>query len=110
MIDKRMLVDEVTIRFRTGLNEFGKPSYSEPMALSLVRFDRGVTGSFEGKNSTKRQVGVLYIYPRYCPVEVDDTWLHALVNDGARDYEVTAFQVNLNPFNRAIFSYEVEVI
>ena len=40
-------------------------------------------------------------------VTVDDSWLGAVMNDGARDYLVIGYQPNY--LNGRIFSYEVEV-
>ena len=47
MIDKRMLVDTVTIQKPAELDGWGKQTYSDPVTLKHVRFDRSTahTGS-----------------------------------------------------------------
>ena len=108
MIDKRLLTDAITVRKVADKNDFGDVSYSDPLDIKSVRFDRSVSVIGANNSKTRQKVGVIYIYPKLASVTVDDSWLGATVNDGARDYLVTGYEVNT--LNGKIFSYEVEVI
>ncbi|HEL1573265.1 TPA: capsid protein [Streptococcus suis] len=108
MIDKRLLKDVVTVRKVEGKDDFGDISYSDTLDVKPVRFDRSVVVTGSDNSKTRRKVGVIYVYPRFADVTIDDTWLGAKVNDGMRDYTVTGYQPNY--LNGKIFSYEIEVI
>lgn len=108
MIDKRLLQDAITVRKVADKNDFGDESYSDPLDIKPVRFDRSVSVIGANNSKTRQKVGVIYIYPKFASVTVDDSWLGAIVNDGARDYVVTGYQPNF--LNGKIFSYEIEVI
>lgn len=108
MIDKRLLQDAVSVRIVLGKDDFGDVSYSEPLDIKPVRFDRSVAVSGSNNSKARQKVGVLYVYPKFTDVTVDDSWLGAKVNDGEREYTVTGIQPNY--LNGKIFSYEVEVI
>lgn len=108
MIDKRLLQDAITVRKVADKNDFGDESYSDPLSVKPVRFDRSVSVVGTNNSKTRQKAGVIYIYPKFASVTVDDSWLGAIVNDGARDYTVTGYQPNY--LNGKVFSYEVEVI
>ncbi|HEM3698086.1 TPA: capsid protein [Streptococcus suis] len=108
MIDKRLLQDVVTVRKVEGKDDFGDVTYSAPLDIKPVRFDRSVAVIGINNSKTKQKAGVVYIYPKFANVTVDDSWLGAKVNDGMRDYLVTGYQPNY--LNGKIFSYEIEVI
>lgn len=108
MIDKRLLQDAVSVRTVLGKDDFGDVSYSEPLDVKSVRFDRSVGVSGSNNSKTRQKAGVLYIYPQFTHVTVNDDWLGAKVDDGEREYTVTGYQSN--HLNGKIFSYEVEVI
>lgn len=108
MIDKRLLKDTVIVRKVAGKNDFGDIEYSDPLDVKPVRFDRSVSVIGTNNSKTRQKAGVIYVYPRFANVTVDDSWLGALVNDGARDYTITGYQ--LNYLNSKIFSCEVEVV
>ena len=112
MIDKRLLKDKITVKKVTDKNDFGDETYSEPITVESVRFDRSISVSgSRGKytNSKIRQnAGVIYIYPSVSNVTVDDSWLEAVVSDGERDYTITGYQPNF--VNGKVFSFEIEVI
>ena len=108
MIDKRLLTDVVSVRKVAGKNEFGDESYAEALEIKPVRFDRSVSITGVNNSKSRQKSGVIYIYPRFANVTIDDTWLGATVNDGSRDYIITGYQPNY--LNGKIFSYEVEVI
>lgn len=107
MIDKRLLQDVVTIRKVEGKDDFGDVTYSDTLDIKSVRFDRSVAVTGTNNSKTRQKVGVVYIYPKFANVTVDDSWLGAIVNDGVRDYLVTGYQPNY--LNGKIFSYELEV-
>lgn len=108
MIDKRLLKDAISVRKVAGRNDFGDVSYSDPLDIKLVRFDRSVSVTGTNNSKTREKAGVIYIYPKFANVTVDDSWLGAIVNDGARDYTITGYQPNY--LNGKVFSYEIEVI
>lgn len=107
MIDKRLLQDFITVRKVEGKDDFGDVTYSDPLDIKPVRFDRSVAVIGTNNSKTKQKVGVVYIYPKFANVTVDESWLGAIVNDRERDYLVTGYQPNY--LNGKIFSYEVEV-
>lgn len=110
MIDKRMLVDTVTIQKPAELDGWGKQTYSEPVTLKYVRFDRSTahTGSGQGRN--EHNFSVLMVYPKYTPIELDDSWLNGRVNDTHRDFIIRKIIPQYHPFKRTILCYEIEVI
>ncbi len=108
MIDKRLLKDVVSVRKVAGKDDFGDAVQSDPLDIKPVRFDRSVAVRGTDNSKTRQKVGVIYIYPKFVDVTVDDSWLGATVNDGAHDYIITGYQPNY--LNGKIFSYEVEVV
>lgn len=108
MIDKRLLQDAVIVRKVAGRNDFGDVSYSDALDIKPVRFDRPVSVTGTNNSKTKEKAGVIYVYPKFANVTVDDSWLGAIANDGVRDYTITGYQPNF--LNGKIFSYEIEVI
>jgi len=108
MIDKRLLKDVISVRKVEGRNNFGDVSYSDALDIKPVRFDRSVSVTGTNNSKTREKAGVIYIYPKFANVTVDDSWLGAIVNDGARDYTITGYQPNY--LNGKVFSYEIEVI
>ena len=100
MIDKRLLQDAVIVRKVAGRNDFGDVSYSDALDIKPVRFDRSVSVTGTNNSKTREKAGVIYIYPKFANVTVD--------NDGARDYTITGYQPNY--LNGKVFSYEIEVI
>lgn len=107
MIDKRLLQDVVTIRKVEGKDVYGDVTYSDPSDVKSVRFDRSVAIKGTSNSKSRPKVGVVYIYPKFVNVTVDDSWLGAIINDGLRDYIVTGYRSNY--LNGKVFSYEVEV-
>lgn len=108
MIDKRLLQDAITVRKVADKNDFGDESYSDPLSVKPVRFDRSVSVVGTNNSKTRQKAGVIYIYPKFANVTVDDSWLGVIVNDGVRDYTITGYQPNY--LNGKVFSYEIEVI
>lgn len=109
MIDKRLLTDEVQVFLKSGPDSYGKEKEAEPILLKPVRFDRSVSVNGSGNNVNRQKVGTIFVYPKFCDVTVDDSWLGARVSDGVRDYIVQGFNVN-HLFSKTVFSYEIEVI
>ena len=104
VIDKRMLVDTVTIKKLTGETDvWGKVTYDEPTALKHVRFDRQF-------NVSEPKPSVLFVYPKYCPVVLDESFENGLINDGKRDYKIRSVIPVYYPRQDKVFCYEIEVI
>ena len=99
MIDKRLLKDKIIVKKVTDKNDFGDETYSEPITVESVRFDRSISVSGNRGKYTNSSVS---------NVTVDDSWLEAVVNDGERDYTITGYQPNF--VNGKAFSFEIEVI
>lgn len=111
MIDKRMLVDTVTIQKPSGEKDgWGKVIYDEPKTLKPVRFDRSVSHTGSGQNRNENNFSVLMVYTKYTPIELDDSWLNGRVNDTHRDYIIRKIIPQYHPFNHKILCYEVEVV
>lgn len=110
-IDKRLLVDTVTIQKTTEeLDGWGKAILADPVTLSHVRFDRQYQVQGTQNNRKESKPSVLFVYPKYCPVVLDDTFKNAIVNDGKREYRVTSVVPVSYPHKQKIFCYEVECI
>lgn len=117
VIDKRTLVDSVTISKPTGKKDgWGKEGFSYPILLSPVRFDRNFDGPGSvnnpsgQKNPSFRAPGVIFVYPQYCDVEIDSSYRNAIVKDGSDEYIVNKIIPVYEPFNRRVFCYEIEVM
>lgn len=116
MIDKRLLIDSVEIKKDEGKDGWGKGSYSEPILLSPVRFDRNfnapgaVTNPAGGKNPSFSKPSIIFVYPKYCPVELDESYRNAIVIDGEREYRVNKIIPVYHPFKKQVFCYEIEVM
>lgn len=110
-IDKRLLVDTVTIQKTTEEKDgWGKVILESPVTLKPVRFDRQYQVQGVKNNRKESKPSVLFVYPKYCPVVLDDTFENAIVNDGKQDYRVTSVVPVSYPHKPKIFCYEVECI
>ncbi|HEO7946183.1 TPA: capsid protein [Streptococcus agalactiae] len=108
MIDKRLLTDSITVSKKGAIDDFGDVTYLEPITISDVRFDRNI-GIVGTNNQKQRQKpSVVFIYPQFTKVIVDDSWIDAKLSDGDRDYIVKGYQPNY--LNGKLFSYEIEVV
>lgn len=111
VIDKRMLVDAVTIKKLTGETDgWGKVMYDEPTTLKSVRFDRQFNVNGSTNNRSESKPSVLFVYPKYCPVVLDKSFENGLINDGKRDYKIRSVIPVYYPRQNKVFCYEVEVI
>lgn len=108
MIDKRLLQDAITVRRVRAKDGYGDKTYFTPLVVKPVKFDRSVAVTGINNSKTRPKTGTIYIFAKFTRVMVDDSWLGAIVNDGARNYTVTGYQPNY--LNGSIFGYEVEVI
>lgn len=110
-IDKRLLIDTVTIQKPTGEKDgWGKVVLDGPVTLTPVRFDRQYQVQGTQNNRQESKPSVLFVYPKHCPVVLDETFENAVINDGQRDYRVTKVIPVSYPHNNKIFCYEVECI
>lgn len=111
MIDKRMLVDTVTIKKLTGETDvWGKVTYDESATLKPVRFDRQFNVSGSTNNRSESKPSVLFVYPKYCSVVLDESFENGLINDGKRDYKIRSIIPVYYPRQNKVFCYEIEVI
>lgn len=111
MIDKRLLVDAVTIQKATGEKDgWGKVILESPVTLKPVRFDRQYQVQGTQNNRTESKPSILFVYPKHCPVTLDDTFINAVIKDGQREYRVTSVTPVSYPHNQKVFCYELECI
>ena len=108
MIDKRLLQDTISVQKVQNTDDFGDLTYSESLTVQSVRFDRGVSITGADNSKSKDKTGTIFIYPSVSKVNVDKTWLEAVVSDGNSDYIVKSIQPNY--LNGKLFSYEIGVI
>lgn len=111
MIDKRMLVDTVTIKKLTGETDvWGKVTYDESTTLKPVRFDRQFNVSGSTNNRSESKPSVLFVYPKHCPVVLDESFFFFQAEDGIRDYKIRSVIPVYYPRQDKVFCYEIEVI
>ena len=110
MIDKRMLVDSVAITLVGPPDKWGKQTELSTLALNNVRFDVATNSNSSGRNSNINRASTLFVYPKYCNVTVDDSWLDAKVIYNGHEYTIQSYETLLHPFNRQVFCYEIGVI
>ena len=110
MIDKRMLVDSVEVTLVGPPDKWGKQKELSTLALNNVRFDVATNSNSSGRNSNINRASTLFVYPKYCNVVVDDTWLDAKVIYAGHEYTVQSYETLIHPFNRQVFCYEIGVI
>ncbi|MCJ0597302.1 minor capsid protein [Enterococcus cecorum] len=110
MIDKRMLVDSVEVTLVGPPNKWGKQTELSTLKIENVRFDVATNANSSGRNSSINRVSTLFVYPKYCNVTVDDSWLDAKVIYAGHEYTVQSYETLLHPFNRQVFCYEIGVI
>ena len=110
-IDKRLLIDTVTIQKNTGEKDgWGKVILESPVTLRTVRFDRQYQVQGTKNNRKESKPSTLFVYPKYCKITLDKTFENAIVNDGQREYRVTTVIPVSYPHSKKIFCYEVECI
>lgn len=110
-IDKRLLIDAVTIQKTAGeLDGWGKETLEHPLTLKPVRFDRQYQVQGTQNNRKESKPSTLFVYPKHCPVVLDDTFKNAIINDGKRGYRVTSVIPISYPHKQKVFCYEVECI
>lgn len=110
-IDKRLLVDTVTIQKTTEEKDaWGKVMLESPVTLSPVRFDRQYQVQGTQNNRKEAKPSLLFVYPQYCQIVLDKSFENAIINDGQTEYRVTTIVPVSYPHNNKIFCYEVECI
>lgn len=115
-VDKRalkiLLQDEIEVRLLDDKDKWGKIAYQEPFTVDKVRFDRSTvdksTNTQSLTNVTRNRSGIIYIYPEFSKVTVNDSWLQAEISDLYGTYKVVTY--NVNHLGGKVFSYEVEVV
>lgn len=112
MIDKRLLTDSVSVSLIGEKDKWGKFTYQEPFELHNVRFDRSsIDKSINTQsltNISRLKSGIIFIYPKFNNVVVDDSWLQANIKDKHGEYKVISFETNY--LGNKVFSYELTVI
>lgn len=112
MIDKRLLTDSVSVSLIGEKDKWGKFTYQEPFELHNVRFDRSsIDKSINTQsltNISRLKSGIIFIYPKFNNVVVDDSWLQANIRDKHGEYKVISFETNY--LGNKVFSYELTVI
>ncbi|MGU7914355.1 putative minor capsid protein [Streptococcus suis] len=110
MIDKRTLVDSVSISKPIGKDQWGNVEFDIPLFLSPVKFDRNYENTGSGNRRSESKPSVVLVYPQFCPVELDRTFLGGKVTCDGIDYIVQKLIPQYHPFQKKILCYEVEVI
>lgn len=110
MIDKRILPDSVTIKKSIGEDDWGKEAYSEPLLLSPCKFDRSFYRSGSGNHRSERNSSTVIVYPKYCPVELDKSFVGGIVEENGVSYVVKNIIPQYHPFTKKLLAYEIEVI
>lgn len=110
MIDKRMLVDSVEVTLVGPPDKWGKQTELSTLALKNVRFDVATNLNSANRNSNINLTSTLFVYPKYCNVTVDDSWLDAKVIYAGHEYTIQSYETLLHPFSQRVFCYEIGVI
>ena len=110
MIDKRMLVDSVEVTLVGPPDKWGKQTELSTSALNNVRFDVATNLNSANLNSNINRTSTLFVYPKYCNVTVDDSWLDAKVIYAGHEYTIQSYETLLHPFSQRVFCYEIGVI
>lgn len=110
MIDKRTLTDSVQILKVLGKDDWGNQTYDFPLTLSPVRFDRNHEFQGLGNQRSESKPSVVLVYPKYCPVLIDDSFLGGKVTCDGVEYIVRKIIPQFHPFKKTVFCYEIEVI
>lgn len=110
MIDKKMLVDSVEVTLVGPPDKWGNQTELSTLKIENVRFDVATNANSSGRNSSINRVSTLFVYPEYCNVVVDDSWLDAKVIYNGREYTIQSYETLIHPFNRQVFCYEIGVI
>ncbi|MDZ5592031.1 putative minor capsid protein [Enterococcus cecorum] len=105
-----MLVDSVAITLVGPPDKWGKQTELSTLKIENVRFDVATNANSSGRNSSINRVSTLFVYPKYCNVVVDDSWLDAKVVHNGHEYTVQSYETLLHPFNMQVFCYEIGVI
>lgn len=110
MIDKRMLPNSVTIKKPIGEDDWGKETYSDPLYLSPCKFDRTFSNSGIGNHRSERNSSTVIVYPKYCPVELDKSFVGGVVEEDGVSYVVKNIIPQYHPLTKKLLAYEIEVI
>lgn len=111
MIDKRLLIDSVTIEKVIERDEWGKEAYGSMLSLSPVRFDRSTTlkhNEQNAKDEIERKPGVVFVYTKFCKVALDESYIGGRLTDGDQAYRVVGV-IPISLFKKQI-GYEIEVV
>ncbi len=107
------LVDSITLAKVTGLDEYQKPTYADPVTYAHVRFDHTVVYSGSGNNRTIQKTGTVYLYGFNQDLSLPSgkEWLQAKVTatDGT-EYIVQTVSPYQQDTSTDLYSVELGVI
>jgi hypothetical protein len=104
--------DVVTLKQRTGEDDWQKTVYGSPIVIPHVRVDRGTI--YSGTNNNRQIVASAVIYMRLkenpeMPA-IDETWLQGVAEIDGKPYTITTVNVLADPGMPVIWGYELEVL
>ena len=105
-----MLVDSVEVTLVGPPDKWGKQKELSTLTLGNVRFDVATNLNSANRNSNINRTSTLFVYPKYCNVTVDDSWLDAKVIYAGHEYTIQSYETLLHPFSQRVFCYEIGVI
>lgn len=109
-IDPAWLVDTVSLSFKQGIDDWQRPTYSDPVTVKC-RIDRGQI--YQGTNNNREIIAnaVIFLYPKLVPMPVlNDSWLDGIAHFDGDDYTIQRIERNTEPTSADTFSYELEVL
>ena len=110
MIDKRMLVDIVTIQKVKSKDKWGKPEYDDPITLKDVKFDQSIELTGTANHRSESKPSVLLVYPKFCPIVIDSSFQEGIVGYDGREFIIRKIIPQKHPFKNEVLCYEVEVV
>lgn len=111
-VDPHWLTDTVTLAKRTGMDDWQKPTYGDPVTVPNVRIDRSTVYSGDSNSRTIVANAVVYIYTKYAgemPV-LDDLWLNGTCTYDGRPHIIKTVSRMDAPGEPIIWGYELEVL
>lgn len=108
-VDPKMLVDEFVYEEFESNDDWGETVYKEPVTVTNVRIDRNTVYS---RDKTQTQIvadSIIFCYASATSPFIDFKEQSRVTFDG-NEYVIKKVVLNKEPFQNAIFSYELEVL
>lgn len=108
-VNPKMLVDEFVYEEYVEEGDWGEDSYKEPVTIKNVRIDRNAVYS---RDKTQTQIvadSIIFCYASATSPFIDFKEQSKVTFDG-KEYVIRKVVLNKEPFQNAIFSYELEVL